>query len=198
LQRLSASFDSMKRRLRRSSRRWPPRLARKRIWRGKEPETCAPPRDAEKILGSDLDRGIDNKATDLIHSGLQWHHVRWLREMTPAELRGKYARREPTIDSIQVAEIRVACGPPRMAQGEGPGLSASIRLSRSEQPLRAAPRADPYVRDYRLRLSPRMMTITPHVGTRFRCAVSCAPSSPRDPVPGVVSGPITTARRSPR
>jgi hypothetical protein len=56
------------------------------------------------IRGSNLDRGIDGKATDLIHAGLQRHHVLWLREMTPAEIR-EVGETGPTIDSIQVAEF---------------------------------------------------------------------------------------------
>jgi hypothetical protein len=56
------------------------------------------------IRGSNLDRGIDGKATDLIHAGLQRHHVVWLREMTPAEIR-EVGEAGPTIDSIQVAEF---------------------------------------------------------------------------------------------
>src|SRR3984957_18285974 len=56
------------------------------------------------IRGSNLDRGIDGKATDLIHAGLQRQHVLWLREMTPAEIR-EVGEMGPTIDSIQVAEF---------------------------------------------------------------------------------------------
>ena len=56
------------------------------------------------IRGSNLDRGIDGKATDLIHAGLQRHHVLWLREMTPAEIR-EVGESGPTIDSIEVAEF---------------------------------------------------------------------------------------------
>ena len=56
------------------------------------------------IRGSNLDRGIDGKTTDLIHAGLQRHHVLWLREMTPAEIR-EVGESGPTIDSIEVAEF---------------------------------------------------------------------------------------------
>jgi hypothetical protein len=56
------------------------------------------------IHGSNLDRGIDGKATDLIHAGLQRHHVLWLREMTPAEIR-EVGETGPTIDKIEVGEF---------------------------------------------------------------------------------------------
>lgn len=56
------------------------------------------------IRGSNLDRGIDGKATDLIHAGLQRHHVLWIREMTPAEIR-EIGETGPTIDSIEVGEF---------------------------------------------------------------------------------------------
>ena len=56
------------------------------------------------IRGSNLDRGIDGKATDLIHAGLQRHHVLWIREMTPAEIR-EVGETGPTIDRIEVAEF---------------------------------------------------------------------------------------------
>ena len=56
------------------------------------------------VRGSNLDRGIDGKATDLIHAGLQRQHVLWLKEMTPAEIR-EVGDTGPTIDSIQVAEF---------------------------------------------------------------------------------------------
>lgn len=48
-------------------------------------------------------RGIDGKATDLIHAGLQRHHLLWLREMTPAEIR-EVGETGPTIDKIDVGE----------------------------------------------------------------------------------------------
>jgi hypothetical protein len=53
------------------------------------------------IKGSNLDRGIDGKATDLIHAGLQRHHVLWIREMTEAEIR-EVGETGPTIDSIAI------------------------------------------------------------------------------------------------
>ena len=53
------------------------------------------------IKGSNLDRGIDGKATDLIHAGLQRHHVLWIREMTKAEI-GEVGETGPTIDSIEI------------------------------------------------------------------------------------------------
>jgi hypothetical protein len=56
------------------------------------------------IRGSNLDRRIDGKATDLIHAGLQRHHVLWLREMTPAEIR-EVGESGPTIDKIEVGEF---------------------------------------------------------------------------------------------
>jgi hypothetical protein len=55
------------------------------------------------IRGSNLDRGIDGKANDLIHAGLQRQHVLWLREMTPAEIRD-VGETGPTIDKIEVGE----------------------------------------------------------------------------------------------
>jgi hypothetical protein len=55
------------------------------------------------IRGSNLDRGIDGKSIDLIHAGLQRHHVLWLREMTPAEIR-EVGETGPTIDKIEVGE----------------------------------------------------------------------------------------------
>jgi len=51
-----------------------------------------------------LHRGIDGKATDLIHAGLQRQHVLWLREMAPAEIR-EVGETGPTIDRIEVAEF---------------------------------------------------------------------------------------------
>ena len=57
------------------------------------------------VRGSNLDRGIDGKATDFIHAGLQRQHVLWLPEMTSAEIR-EVAETGPTIDSIEVAEFR--------------------------------------------------------------------------------------------
>jgi len=56
------------------------------------------------IRGSNLDRGIDGKATDLIHAGLQRHHVLWLREMTPGEIR-EVGESGPTVDKIEVGEF---------------------------------------------------------------------------------------------
>jgi hypothetical protein len=56
------------------------------------------------VRGSNLDRGIDGKATDLIHAGLQRQHVLWLKEMTPAEIR-EVGEAGPTIDKIEVAEF---------------------------------------------------------------------------------------------
>jgi hypothetical protein len=56
------------------------------------------------IRGSNLDRGIDGKAIDLIHAGLQRHHVLWLREMSPAESR-EVGETGPTIDNIAIAEF---------------------------------------------------------------------------------------------
>jgi hypothetical protein len=56
------------------------------------------------IRGSNLDRGIDGKATDLIHAGLQRHHVLWIREMMPTEIR-EVGETGPTIDSIEVGEF---------------------------------------------------------------------------------------------
>ena len=56
------------------------------------------------IRGSNLDRGIDGKSIDLIHAGLQRHHVLWLREMTPAEV-GDVGEAGPTIDRIEVGEF---------------------------------------------------------------------------------------------
>jgi hypothetical protein len=53
------------------------------------------------IKGSNLDRGIDGKATDLIHAGLQRHHVLWIREMTDTEIR-EVGETGPTIDSIEI------------------------------------------------------------------------------------------------
>jgi hypothetical protein len=55
------------------------------------------------IRGSNLDRGIDGKSIDLIHAGLQRHHVLWLREMTLAEIR-EVGEAGPTIDKIVVGE----------------------------------------------------------------------------------------------
>jgi hypothetical protein len=53
------------------------------------------------VKGSNLDRGIDGKATDLIHAGLQRHHVLWIREMTETEIR-EVGETGPTIDSIEI------------------------------------------------------------------------------------------------
>jgi hypothetical protein len=56
------------------------------------------------VRGSNLDRGIDGKAIDLIHAGLQRHHVLWLREMTPEEIR-EVGESGPTIDKIDVGQF---------------------------------------------------------------------------------------------
>jgi hypothetical protein len=56
------------------------------------------------IRGSNLDRGIDGKAIDLIRSGLQRHHVLWLQEMTPKEIQ-QVGETGPTIASIEVGEF---------------------------------------------------------------------------------------------
>jgi hypothetical protein len=80
------------------------------------------------IRGSNLDRGIDGKALDLIHGGLQRHHVLWLREMTPTEIR-EVGETGPTIDRIEVAEFEshaalqewLKAKAPAFAQGAGVG-----------------------------------------------------------------------------
>jgi len=56
------------------------------------------------IRSSNLDRGIDGKAIDLIRSGLQRHHVLWLQEMTPKEIQ-QVGETGPTIASIEVGEF---------------------------------------------------------------------------------------------
>jgi hypothetical protein len=56
------------------------------------------------IRGSNLERGIDGKSIDLIHAGLQRHHVLWVREMTPEESR-EVGESGPTIDKIEVGEF---------------------------------------------------------------------------------------------
>jgi hypothetical protein len=55
------------------------------------------------IRGCNLDRGIEGKSIDLIHAGLQRHHVLWLREMTPTEIR-EVGESGPTIDKIEIGE----------------------------------------------------------------------------------------------
>lgn len=56
------------------------------------------------IRGSNLDRGIDGKSIDLIHAGLQRHHVVWIKEMTPVEIQ-EVGETGPTIDRIEVGEF---------------------------------------------------------------------------------------------
>jgi hypothetical protein len=53
------------------------------------------------VRGSNLDRGIDGKANDLIRAGLQRQHALWLREMTPKE-KQTVGDTEPSIDRIEV------------------------------------------------------------------------------------------------
>jgi len=71
---------------------------------------------------------------------------------------------------------------------------AKKRLLRYGRSLLTAPRTDPYVRHYRIRLVPWMVTTTPHVGDVLRLVRPTVRATWR---PGAVSGPVATARRAP-
>jgi hypothetical protein len=43
-------------------------------------------------------------AINLTHAGIERHHVLWVREMNPEEIR-QVGEKGPTIDSIEVAEF---------------------------------------------------------------------------------------------
>jgi hypothetical protein len=74
------------------------------------------------IRGSNLDRGIDGKATDLIHAGLQRHHVLWIREMTEAEIR-EVGESGPTIDSIEIGAFESHEASTEWLEGKAPAFA---------------------------------------------------------------------------
>ena len=65
---------------------------------------------------------------------------------------------------------------------------------RGGRSLLTAPRTDPYMRHYRIRLVPWMVTTHPHVGNVLRLVRPAVRATWR---PGAVSGPVATARRAP-
>jgi len=56
------------------------------------------------IKGSNLAATVNGGATNLTDRGIQRHRVTWVREMSPAELKG-IGNNGPTIDRIEVGEF---------------------------------------------------------------------------------------------
>ena len=77
------------------------------------------------IRGSNLDRGIEGKSIDLIHAGLQRHHVLWLREMTPAEIR-QVGETGPTIDKIEVGEFEKHAAMTEWLKAKAPAFAGRL------------------------------------------------------------------------
>ena len=59
------------------------------------------------IRGSNLDQPLNEGSINLTRGGLQRHRVLWLCEMTKEDIR-QVGETGPTIDSIEVARVRVA------------------------------------------------------------------------------------------
>jgi hypothetical protein len=78
------------------------------------------------IKGSNLERGLDGKATDLIRAGLQRHHVLWIREMTAAEI-GEVGETGPTIDSIEIGSFESLEASTKWLEAKAPTFAQGSR-----------------------------------------------------------------------